>query len=155
MQILYKTGSLIEADEPYIAHGCNAQGVMGAGIATLIKKRFPDAFARYRDEYVRQGNKLALGQLIPAECNGKTILNIVTQERYGRDKTTVYADYAAIRHGMAGVDAFVLPGSSVAMPLIGAGLANGSWSIISAIVEQEAQRFQPVVYLLDGVVPKN
>ena len=34
--------------------------------------------------------------------------------------------------------------------MIGAGLANGDWSIISKIIEEEeATHFTPVVYILD------
>jgi hypothetical protein len=39
------------------------------------------------------------------------------------------------------------------MPLIGAGLAQGKWSIISQIIEEEMTDVQPVVYLIDGIIP--
>jgi len=150
-QIVYRTGSLVEAIEPYIAHGCNALGSMGAGVAVAIKNTFPEAYAAYRTEFERRGNCLPLGLMIPALSGGKTILNLITQQRFGGRK--VHADYGAIRTAMAAVDAYVAEGDGVAMPLIGAGLARGRWSTISAIIEEESRRFRPVVYLLDGVVP--
>ena len=151
--IQYRTGSLLDTTERYLAHGCNDRGVMGAGIAPLIKGRFPEAFTAYREEYLRRDASLPTGLLIPAESRGKVILNLVTQHGYGRDKSILYADYDGIRRAMAAVDAYVEPQSAVAMPLIGAGLANGRWSIISRIIAEEATRFTPVVYLLDGVIP--
>ena len=36
----------------------------------------------------------------------------------------------------------------VAMPKIGAGLANGDWKTISSIIEEESKYFQPVAYEL-------
>ncbi len=35
--ITYKQGDLMKASETYIAHGCNAQGVMGSGVAKAIR----------------------------------------------------------------------------------------------------------------------
>ena len=48
MQIEYRTGDLLEAAEPVIVHGCNAQGSMGAGVARAIRDRYPAAYAAYR-----------------------------------------------------------------------------------------------------------
>lgn len=31
--IQYKTGNLLDTPDSYIVHGCNAQGVMGSGVA--------------------------------------------------------------------------------------------------------------------------
>ncbi|ESQ88967.1 hypothetical protein ABAC460_14395 [Asticcacaulis sp. AC460] len=49
MKIIYKTGDLLEAPERVICHGCNAQGVMGSGIAVPIRNRYPMVFKAYRD----------------------------------------------------------------------------------------------------------
>jgi hypothetical protein len=67
----------------------------------------------------------------------------------------LHADHSAIEQAMAAVNAFVAPGAAVAMPLIGAGLANGRWSVISRIIETQTRRFTPMVYLIDGVVPED
>ncbi|WP_343683631.1 hypothetical protein [Asticcacaulis sp.] len=49
--IIYEQGDLLKAPERVICHGCNAQGKMGAGIATAIKKIYPEAFSLYRATY--------------------------------------------------------------------------------------------------------
>jgi O-acetyl-ADP-ribose deacetylase (regulator of RNase III) len=41
---------------------------------------------------------------------------------------------------------------TVGLPLIGAGLANGDWEVISKIIEEEAVDFEPVVYVIDEKV---
>jgi hypothetical protein len=45
------------------------------------------------------------------------------------------------------------PVDEVAFLLIGAGLANGSWTLIYGIIEEESTNFQPIVYLYDGRIP--
>lgn len=160
MNILYKHGDLMKAVEPFIVHGCNAQGVMGSGVAKLIRDRYPQAYEEYNAAYREQGNHLFLGQTIWVNTAPHAIINAVTQDRYGRDENVVYADYDGIRKAFQSInEAAVLgkPGfdevTAVALPLIGAGLANGRWSIISEIIETEATKFQPVVYLVDGIIP--
>ena len=44
--------------------------------------------------------------------------------------------------------------SEVALPFIGTGYAGGSWARISAILEEEARWFAPVVYSIDGRIPR-
>ncbi|ESQ88966.1 hypothetical protein ABAC460_14390 [Asticcacaulis sp. AC460] len=36
----------------------------------------------------------------------------------------------------------------VAFPKIGAGLAQGDWTIIESLIEDHSRHFQPVVYVL-------
>ena len=62
MKIIYKSGDVVEAQETYIAHGCNCQGKMGKGVAMGIKDKFPKAYRDYRDAYVDVG--LILGDVI-------------------------------------------------------------------------------------------
>lgn len=155
MKIVYKTGDLLEAPERVICHGCNAQGKMGAGLAVPIKKKYPEAFKAYRDLYEMQGNRLETGQVAIAECpDGRTVINAVTQEFYGREPGIVYVDYGAVRRVMQQIDSWagergtLTDVVSVAFPKIGAGLANGDWEVIESIIEDEARHFQPVVYTL-------
>ena len=104
------------------------------------------------------------GLIGPNGAGKTTVINAITQERYGTDRR--HADYPAIRKAMRQVSATAKMTQdeeaaravlglvdAVAMPLIGAGLAGGSWAVISRIIEEEATHFQPVVYLIDGIVP--
>jgi len=154
MKIIYKTGDLLEAPERIICHGCNAQGKMGAGIAVAIRKRYPRAFDDYRALYETQGNRLELGQVVIVECpDGRVVIDAVTQEFYGREPNVVYVSYDAVRTAIRRIDDWVSARKasspeSVAFPKIGAGLANGDWDVIAAIIEDEAKAFQPVIYTL-------
>lgn len=151
MKIIYRTGDLLAAPERVLCHGCNAQGKMGAGIAVAVRKLYPKAFSDYRQLYEDQGGRLGLGQCVFAACDdGRTIIDAVTQEFYGRDPAVVYVDYDGVRRAMQTINAWAKDNAvgAVAFPKIGAGLANGDWSVIAAIIEDESTDFQPVVYEL-------
>lgn len=145
MNIVYVEGNLIASDEAIIAHGCNAQGVMRSGVAKAIREEYPSAYDDYRATYETQGNKLYLGQVVITNTLERTILNIISQEYYGRDPSVVYVSYDAIELAMGYINDMGY--TRVAFPLIGAGLANGSWERISRIIESNAH-FTPVVYYL-------
>lgn len=151
--IIYKTGDLLDGPERVIIHGCNAQGVMGSGVARQIREKFPTAFREYREIYEREG--LQLGSIHIVDCGEKIVVNAITQERYGRSPNTVYVSYDAIRSCIRKLNEAirdqVLSETDVAMPLIGAGLGGGKWSVISKIIEEESTTFTPVVYFLPGM----
>lgn len=168
MNIIYKTGDLMAAEEGFICHGCNAQGKMGSGVARLIRDQRPAAYDAYMAEFLNSG--LVLGQTIWAKDDKGWVINAITQEYYGDQASegVVYVSYDAVRTAIAEINlmAVLTQGdpaarevfgeiNAVAFPLIGAGLAGGSWKTIARIIEEEAVAFQPVVYLIDGVVPTN
>lgn len=172
MKIRYETGDALKGPERFTCHGCNSRGVMGSGIALQVKTDYPEAFQAYRAAFEALPDRsqgLELGATIWARGrDGRFIINAVTQKDYGRDKSIVYVSYDAvqtvIRTINAQADARNMPDAvaagrgpidAVAFPTIGAGLANGSWKIISEIIEAEATEFQPVVYLFDGRMPQS
>lgn len=153
MKIRYVTGSLVDAGELCLVHGCNAQGRMRSGVAKVIRQRYPEAYAEYMKTYNTVG--LSAGDVIWAESKGKLIANGITQEYYGYDNKR-YIDYDAINRVMESVHReAALENFGVAMPLIGAGLGGGSWKHIVDIIEQNFTDVEPVVYTLDGIIPEN
>lgn len=142
MEIVYKHGDVLEGDEPAILQGCNAQGAMNSGVAKAIRDLYPEVFTAYRAVYDARG--LEMGSLIPVVVsNTRGILNGITQEFYGRDPNVRYVSYDAVADVIKEVNK--LGFETVAMPLIGAGLGNGKWPVIEAIIEEYSE-FIPVVY---------
>lgn len=47
MKLNVKQGDLLAVNTGCIIHGCNAQGVMGAGVALAFKNKYPAAYTRY------------------------------------------------------------------------------------------------------------
>lgn len=155
MDIEYITGNILDGEEEFLVQGCNAQGVMGSGLAKVLRDTYPEVFREYRKAYIDGGNYLELGDIVWVDVGDRMVLNAITQENFGRNSKIVYASYDAIETVIKTIDAEVGDESipRVAFPLIGCGLANGSWKIVSTIIEDYSTRFQPVVYLLDGVIP--
>jgi O-acetyl-ADP-ribose deacetylase (regulator of RNase III) len=153
-----KVGNLLSVKEGLILHGCNAQGVMGSGVAKAIRDTYPQAYADYRAKYEAQGNRLGLGQIVwtRISMNPKLAIgNAVTQEFYGRDPKVRYVDYEAVRtvFNKAGILAR-REGLSVHYPQIGAGLGNGDWGVISAIIHEELAGVPHTLWLLEAPAAK-
>lgn len=149
MKIEYINDDIFNTTINCIIHGCNAQGVMGAGIAKKIKKLYPEVFKKYRDYYENHG--LSVGDIVYTETNnGKFIVNAITQENYGSDPTKRYVSYDAVDDIMKELDSALSNAypkiTQVAMPMIGSGLANGSWNVIESIIETRLRNVKPVVY---------
>lgn len=148
MKIIYKQGDLPECTENIIVHGCNAKGVMGSGVAAQIKKKYPNSARAYFN--MKENNKMQLGNFsYSEEDDGKTIINAITQEFYGRNPHIVYVSYGAIAHVFMDINkgCKIYGYKEIALPKIGAGLANGDWNIIEQIIEKECKDVQPVVYI--------
>ena len=158
MDIIYKVGNILEASEPYIIHGCNAQGRMGSGVAKALMDRYPEVREQYiktHAEWPSDQGVPFLGSVHTVHTDGQVVFNAITQEFYGYDGK-LYASYGAIElcmsalnKAMSSIEAHTGETPHVAMPLLGCGLAGGSWSVVSAIIERCSLHFQPVVYTLE------
>lgn len=149
MKIQYRKGNLFETDIEHIVHGCNAQGVMGSGVARIVRDDYAAAYEFYKAQHAAHGLKLGDVQFVPA--NGKTIVNAVTQHLFGKPvEPTRFVDYDAVADCMKTINQVLkLSGyTEVAMPQIGAGLGGGDWTVIEQIIEQHLTDVQPVVYVL-------
>ena len=125
-------GNLLDA-KGMIVHGCNAQGVMGSGVAAAIRAKWPGAYAAYRACYEAAG--LRLGTVTLWSNDEVTVVNGITQEFYGRD-SRVYVDYDAVRGVFKTVAELQRnTGQDVNFPLIGCGLGGGDWTRVAQIIE--------------------
>jgi O-acetyl-ADP-ribose deacetylase (regulator of RNase III) len=139
-------GDALSVPTGIIVHGCNCQGVMGAGIAAQVKKRYPGAYQVYRDKYESKETLsgvncgLKLGDITWAEVEpNKFIVNANTQYSCGGDKR--YVDYEALANCFEKIKSFADDVDTVreveldvVFPMIGAGLAGGNWKIIETII---------------------
>ena len=136
-----------------IAHSCNCQNVMGAGIAKQIKERFPQAFEAdtecYNNEYNEGGNwKVRIGDYSKAEIESKFLLNnkgriynLYTQSGYSTKKREVNYEYfwralKAMQEDLISIQEETGQPQVLGLPYgISCGLAGGNWKIIKAIIE--------------------
>lgn len=154
---LYKEipGDLFEADCDFLVHGCNAQGVMGSGVAKRVKELYPGSFEVYHEFCRKNAEMDRLGKIVVTdEVHHKTgkpfkLVNAITQLNYGRDGQ-MYVSYGAIESCLLYLKPLLreeshqrLPGSFetqadsvVAMPRMGAGLGGGDWVEIRKIIQK-------------------
>lgn len=132
-------GDMLEkVSSGFIIHGCNAQGVMGSGIAKAVKSYYPEAYTKYMQ--VHESTGLRLGDIIPVKVTDKLfIVNCITQEYFGKDGRR-YVSYDAIDwcakkvNWLAAYSAKYDIEPIIHTPLIGAGLGGGDWGIIEMIL---------------------
>lgn len=120
----FKFGDISKAEERMIIHGCNAQGVMGSGVAASIRSEFPGAYTLYKEAY--DNNHLFLGGVIYFEdASDKTIGNCITQMYYGSDGKK-YASYSAICLCLTNIADYCYNSgiNRIATPWIGTGLGG-------------------------------
>ena len=138
------TKDILTIDRGIIVHQVNCQGVMGAGLAKAIGKRWPKVKAAYLNKVAqsRQYNEPLLGDafLVYADKGKSTdliIANLFGQDRYGRDRCCT--DYNALETALCSLDdwntgqAYKLP---IYLPYgLGCGLAGGDWEIVRSLIE--------------------
>lgn len=145
-QIEYLKGDLFTdydiSKKTVLVHGCNAQGVMGSGVAKTFKELYPEAFTKYVKDtmpiiydrqhmvgtvsFYEQTDKLLLASAITQENYGKVDRRYVSYDGVNRACLTIFEN--AIKHKH----------EQIVFPLIGAGLGGGDWNVIRACINSAA-----------------
>lgn len=145
--ITYIKGNLLDAPEPIIVHGCNAQGVMGSGVALALRTKWPEIFKSYKSLCQENYDILGSIDIVQIESESKVIINAITQKNYGKVSDYRYVSYDAVDMVMKQVYRF-FGDKQIAMPMIGAGLGNGDWNVIEAIINHRLKNTDVRVYQL-------
>jgi len=133
MGIKYVKGDLLNAEQTFIVHQVNCQGVMGSGIAKSIRHRFPTVYAEYKAYCMDFGvSSDMLGYIQIIEVNGIEVCNLFSQDRYF-PRGQKHTSYDALFDGFESIKSLHV--GDIAMPKIGCGLGGGDWKIVSAIIE--------------------
>ena len=141
MNITYLEGdatSPIGEGDKVLVHCCNDIGVMGAGIARIIAKKWPLVLSAYQKWLQNLGNPQ--GRVLYVRVSPDIVVaNIIGQRGVGIDEEgNPPIRYDSLRTGLESVEKFcsLLDRVSIHMPRIGCGLAGGSWSKIEPILEE-------------------
>lgn len=143
------TGDVLNAKEDIIAHQVNCLGVMGAGVALAVKRKYPEVFLQY-SKYVKSSTKSRLGRLQVIQVDeGKFVANLFGQENIG--KNSKQTDEAALESSLKSLATFALKHNlSVAMPYgIGCGYGGGDWAVISQLIESSLKGVKVTLYKKD------
>jgi len=146
--INYVVGNVFEQlNQPCaFAHGCNAQRVMGSGVAKVIKEQYPEVY----QAYLGMDMKLGAVSYVKLE-SGVIMCNLISQKFYGKDSKR-YVDYDAVYEGLLKVSLLAkLNKLPIKMPFIGGGLGGGNRSILEQIFEEALVENDVTIFLLESV----
>ncbi len=159
--ITYKKGDLLSVTEGIIAHGCNAQGVMGSGVAALVKAKYPIAFEQYvadlemlaKDEAYMGMSPLGYvsfwsptGLNVSLTADSLLIANCITQNLFGRNGSK-YVSYDAIHTCFTTLERIaVATDMTINIPRIGAGLGGGDWNVIEAVITSVCKKSKVICW---------
>lgn len=137
--IKYINGDLLETDVEVIVHQTNCYGVMGAGLALQIKKKYPDVFAEYYHMCKSAEKPIdLLGEcLILPTDDGKYVANVFGEEKYW-PKGEKHTQYSALEEGLKFLKLWMINHGvrTCGCPyLMGCGLAAGKWDVVREILE--------------------
>lgn len=131
--------SLKDGDIDFLVHCCNAQGIMGSGVAKQIKQQYPEAFDAYLENHELGAATIADG-----------VINVVGQEFYGKQGKR-YVHYGALSHGLSKIKllAYDVSGlfykrtthlskgkARIGIPFkFASDRAGGDWEVVSELIE--------------------
>lgn len=116
------------------AHGCNCQGVMGAGIAVSFREHYPEMYLEYRRRCKADPREFNPGEVfLWQEKDRPAVFNLGTQENTTRSRAT----YENIEKCLAQMrrQADEVKIDRIAIPHIGAGYGGLTWVKVQAIIE--------------------
>jgi len=131
----------------FLMHCCNAQGIMGGGIAAQIKHSVPETYERYRSYCKGVGAEAALGSAV-IHCN---VINLIGQLNIGTQKRQCH--YGAIAAGIRSVVSLLTPNYTepvrIGVPYkMASDLAGGDWAVVEELLESFPSGYQIVCYKL-------
>ena len=148
--ILEAQGDLLDSDCTVIVHVANCFHTMRSGIAAQIADRYHEAVEA--DARTGYGDPWKVGDISVARCEreGRWIVNLYSQFRFGRDRR--HADIDAIRRGLTKVRGMFGPGEKIGMPRIGCGLGGLTWLQVRPVVDLVFLDREVYVYNLEKEV---
>jgi O-acetyl-ADP-ribose deacetylase (regulator of RNase III) len=110
-----------------VGHGCNTKGIMGAGVAFAIKRKWKNAYNEYntlcKNYALNTKDMLGMVQIVPITDVLK-IGNCFTQNDFGHDGR-VYASINAVTEALESLVVYAeFEGLPVYIPRIGCGLGG-------------------------------
>jgi O-acetyl-ADP-ribose deacetylase (regulator of RNase III) len=155
MPIEYVTGDLFanRHGAEALAHGCNCQGSMGAGIATGFRDRYPEMYAEYRRRCKAEPRTFNLGDaFLWKEKDRPWVFNLGTQEGVWRARASYEAIETALRNMRQQADREGI--RRIAIPRVGAGHGGLSWPKVRAVVEKVFADWPGMLYVYEEYAPE-
>lgn len=138
--VIERKGNIFDSMANVICHQVNCQGVMGAGIAKEIRKRFPIVYEEFQETYKSKENKLGNIDVVDVCYGNRFIVNMYSQDNY-LPRGVQHTDYEAFRTCLSEIKGVFFNKRkeiTIAFPHgIGCGLGGGDWKTIMQIIDDE------------------
>lgn len=124
-----KFGDLFDSDADAVGHGTNTHGAMGAGIAVLFRRKYPEMYKLYHSLCKNQMNELAGTTYLYSTDEGKFryVANIFSQTAPGPTARTELL-VSGLKDAFEKLEADPeLKNPTLAIPLIGCGIGGLDW----------------------------
>ena len=154
MAIEYISGDLFvnRYQAQALAHGCNCQGSMGAGIAKGFRERYPEMYEEYRRRCKAEPREFSLGDSFLWKETGKPwVFNLGTQERFWHARASYEAIETALKKMRQQADEESI--HAVAVPRIGVGYGGLSWKKVKMIIERVFDAWAGTLYVYEEYDP--
>ena len=136
MKVINK--DILSVTEGMIVHQVNCMGVMGAGLALDIKRKWRKVFYQYK-QYVENCSGAELGDVQFVQITDSIyVCNLFSQKYYGKDKGMLYTNYEAMEKGFKTINE---RSKELKLPIyipfkIGCGLGNGDWTKVYSLISK-------------------
>jgi O-acetyl-ADP-ribose deacetylase (regulator of RNase III) len=136
-----------------LAHGCNCQGSMGAGIATGFRDSYPEMYAEFHRRCKATPRAFNLGDAWLWKADDKpSVFNLGTQEKVWRARASYEAIETALGRMREQADREGI--ASIAAPRIGTGYGGLSWKKVRVIVDKVFADWAGTLYVYEDYVPE-
>ncbi len=146
--LTYHIGDLLKADQIVIAHGCNCQGAMGAGIAKAIKERYPKLYLHYRNMCLSRQFRPGMAQAYHVEPK-RWIVNLATQDEWSWTRPCAKIEWigesVARLLRWCGQSGF----TEVAIPRLGCNHGGLRWDDVEPVLEQLSNVYAIDIHVWD------
>ncbi len=153
---------IFTATDGLFVHGCNCQGVMGAGVAAGVRAKWPYVYKTYAALCEQEDPKDLLGtiQIVSTTEHGHIndafrVVNAFTQLMPGFGRQVSYDAIATCFEELNSILEIYRDNGityRLIFPKIGAGLAGGSWNVIERIIDESvSDDFEKVLYVPKGL----
>lgn len=128
-----------------LAHGCNALGAMGAGVALGIKNKWPKCYTEYKRQLDQDIVELGGVAFFQVE-DESWVANCITQAGVG---SGLQVDYAAIETSFVEVMLFAKHNGfeHIDTVPIGMGLGGGNMGIITEILWDLSEKYKIDIHM--------
>ena len=140
-------GNILDATEKYICHQVNCRNAMGSGLARQLFEKWPQVKAEYHavtSVFAVPGDLLGMFYNVRVGKD-QFVVNVYGQLDYGRDKSKVYTDYAALETAFTAMTE-MLHGDFAFPYGFGCGLANGDWDTVFGLIKKHFNRKKVTIY---------